>query len=147
MNIRPITINSFRGEFEIFSNFFIEPDGTHVEGEFQASKCQRALDRNRFIGLPPAKAKKLGRQVPLRADWESVKDVVMYELVLKKFTDHPDLARKLLATGNGGLVEGNYWHDNYWGICHCSTCPWKGENKLGKILMEVREELRRAQAA
>ena len=45
---------------------------------------------------------------------------------------------KLLATGEEELIEGNYWHDTCWGVCNCAKCGDKGENRLGKLLMEVR---------
>ena len=55
----------------------------------------------------------------------------------------PELREKLLATGNEELVEGNTWHDNIWGNCSCDCCKKiEGQNKLGKLLMQVREEIR-----
>ena len=62
----------------------------------------------------------------------------MLNVVRAKFDQHPDLAQKLLETGDEELVEGNTWGDRYWGVC-----GGKGKNMLGKILMRVREELRR----
>ena len=56
----------------------------------------------------------------------------------QKFTKHKDLKEKLLATGDAYLEETNHWHDTFWGVC-----KGKGQNHLGKILMEVREELKR----
>ena len=67
---------------------------------------------------------------------EEVKDKVMYEIVLAKFTQNPDLKEKLLATGDEHLEEGNTWGDTIWG-----TVDGVGENRLGKILMRVRDEL------
>lgn len=72
----------------------------------------------------------------MRSDWEEVKDKVMYEIVLAKFTQNPDLKEKLLATGDEYLEEGNTWGDTIWG-----TVDGVGENRLGKILMRVRDEL------
>lgn len=69
-------------------------------------------------------------------DWEEVKDKVMYEIVLAKFTQNPDLKEKLLATGDEHLEEGNTWGDTTWG-----TVNGIGENRLGIILMKVRKEL------
>ena len=49
-----------------------------------------------------------------------------------------------MATAPAPLLEGNYWHDNYWGDCKCKTCEkTEGQNKLGRILMIVRKEIRR----
>jgi predicted NAD-dependent protein-ADP-ribosyltransferase YbiA (DUF1768 family) len=73
----------------------------------------------------------------MRSDWNDRKLAVMRDLVGQKF-DNPALAMKLIATGNELLVEGNSWHDTYWGVCN-----GKGENHLGKILMEVRRMLQR----
>ena len=79
--------------------------------------------------------------MPLRPDWEKVKNGIMEEIVCAKFTQHTDLAEKLLATGDRVLVEGNHWGDTFWGV---DTRTGQGENHLGKILMKVREELRQA---
>lgn len=134
-------IENFQEEYAWLSNFYITPiiyNGikyTSTEAAFQAQKCpERALE---FVDLPPALAKKLGRQVPLRPDWEEVKDKVMYEVVYYKFKYNEDLKQKLLATGDEGIIEGNTWHDTYWGVC-----KGQGLNKLGKILMMIRTRLR-----
>lgn len=77
----------------------------------------------------------------LRKNWEEVKDNVMEEIIKNKFST-PELAAKLKSTGKEELIEGNYWHDNYWGNCTCQKCATiKGKNKLGKILMKIRSEL------
>src|SRR5262249_22402218 len=88
----------------------------------------------------PAKAKSLGRsrKYKLRRDWELVKDGIMREAVLAKFTQHSDMLAILLATGDATIVE-NSPTDDYWG-CGANG---HGKNKLGKILMSVRDELRR----
>ena len=83
----------------------------------------------------PVTAKKMGRRVNLRKDWEDVKIQVMEKGLRLKFQD-PTLRKKLLATGDEELVEGNPWGDRYWGVCNGS-----GKNKLGKLLMKIREEL------
>jgi len=134
-------ISSFRGKYNFLSNFFAAPvtyDG-HLfgsnEAAFQAAKCPRRACE--FCNLGPAAAKKLGRRVELRPEWEYVKDRVMFEIVLNKFTQNPALKELLLETGDEELVEGNTWGDRYWGVCNGS-----GQNKLGKILMKVRELLR-----
>ena len=73
----------------------------------------------------------------LRNDWEKVKDEIMYNICLCKFTQNEELKQKLLNTGNAELIEGYTWNDTYWGICR-----GRGKNHLGKILMQIREELR-----
>jgi ribA/ribD-fused uncharacterized protein len=76
-----------------------------------------------------------------RADWLGVNIDIMRDLLLQKF--YPTvLRRKLLATFAATLVEGNYWHDEFWGVCDgtCRQGPHepKGQNILGMLLMEVR---------
>jgi hypothetical protein len=135
-----VTINDFRKEYFYLSNFYKTPiiyEGLiygSTESAFQAAKTLDLELREAFCKLDPSTAKKLGRNVPLRNDWEEVKYSVMKEVVLYKFSTNSDLRRRLLDTGNALLIEGNTWNDTYWGVCN-----GKGENNLGKILMEVRE--------
>ena len=70
-------------------------------------------------------------------DWDAVKTTYMYEIVKAKFMQNAELRIKLLETGNEHLEEGNTWGDRIWG-----TVNGVGQNRLGKILMRVREELR-----
>lgn len=105
------------------------------ESAFQAQKCLSRVGE--FAEVSPDDAKKLGRQVRLRSDWETVKDQVMYDVVYAKFTGNDRLKKKLLDTGDAYLVEGNWWKDRYWGVYR-----GVGENRLGEILMRVRDELR-----
>ena len=77
------------------------------------------------------------RKKPLRKDWESVKDQIMRKAVLAKFTQHDDLQEVLLSTGDAKLVE-HTTNDSYWG----DGGDGSGKNMLGRILMEVREQLR-----
>ena len=86
----------------------------------------------------PGQAKRAGRKAVLRHDWEDVKMNVMRKALRKKFSD-PELKAKLLATGDQILEEGNTWHDKYWGV---DSVTREGKNMLGKILMEIRDELR-----
>ena len=144
VNVNPaIKIDYFDGEYAFLSNFYpakVSFDGMDYpnnEAAFQAQKCPERRAEFVALGQQPGKQKRLGRKVPLRPDWENVKDEVMRALCICKFAQNPHLAQKLLATGNAELVEGNYWNDYYWGVCNGT-----GQNKLGKILMEVREELR-----
>lgn len=141
-------INSFDGEFAFLSNFYDSPisDGRMimptVEHYFQAAKADSMYD---YIAIATAKtpgqAKRAGRKAVLRHDWEDVKMNVMREALRKKFSD-PELKAKLLATGDQILEEGNTWHDNFWGVCHCVKCQdTMAHNHLGKLLMELRTEL------
>lgn len=135
-------ISTFRNDYEFLSNFYtgypVEYNGivySSGEAAFQAQKCPKRAKE--FYSLGPSEAKKLGRSVELRLDWEEVKDQIMLEVVRAKFGNDEVMARWLLATGDEELIEGNTWNDTYWGVC-----KGKGKNKLGQILMQVREELK-----
>lgn len=127
-------IDKFAGKYRFLSNFYVEPDGTCVELEYQSAKCCTDEDREKFNGLTAGQAKRLGKTVKLRPDWEDLKQLVMFNLVYSKFEDHKELTDLLTATGTQELIEGNDWGDRYWGVCR-----GKGENELGKILMLVRD--------
>lgn len=138
------TIDSFADEHDFLSNFHpceVLFDGVlwrSVEHAYQAAKTNRAKERTAIFGaVSPAKAKRLGKKVSLRPDWDSVKVGIMEQLVRDKFARNPDLALRLLNTGDARLVEGNTWGDKFWG-----TVDGHGKNKLGEILMLVRSELR-----
>lgn len=148
----PKAITAFTGRWDFLSNFhpsplamsdrIIYPTGEHA---FQAQKTWDLEVRRAIASYElPGAAKQAGRRIDLRGDWEAAKKQVMLRVVLNKFTQSLDLAAKLLATGNAVLVEGNTWHDNYWGDCHCgrTACDTPGLNYLGQILMAVRLVLR-----
>ena len=138
-------IDQFRGDFFFLSNFYEAPVNyrgltfPNNEAAFQAQKCLDPEEQQRFTQLSPREAKHLGRQVALRPDWEKVKEQLMEEIVLAKFTQHPDLAALLMATGDKLLIEGNRWNDRYWGV---DLRSGTGKNRLGAILMKVRKRLR-----
>lgn len=148
-------INTFDGKYDFLSNFYscdVAYDGLvfkSSEAAFQAAKI-KYLDRNdtlearkKFIPVTASESKRMGRHCDLRSDWELVKDEIMEEIVRDKFTRHSDLRKKIIETGDTVLIEGTKWHDNYWGDCSCEKCKNKpGKNKLGLILMKVREEMR-----
>lgn len=129
-------IDSFTSKYRFLSNFYIEPDGTHLEAEYQAAKTLDVEAQNRILGMTPAKAKDAGRKVVLRSDWDAVKISVMRNLLKQKFSNKY-LAGLLLDTENAELIEGNYWNDIFWGVC-----KGVGENNLGKLLMELRDQLK-----
>lgn len=131
-----MTILSFQGPYRFLSNFWIEPDGTHVEGEFQWAKAKNPEKRFPIFGMNPWAARKYGNTLELREDWEQIKDEIMFSFVLKKFSDHSSLRRALIETGDAELIEGNNHGDTYWG-----TVNGVGKNRLGEILMSVREYL------
>lgn len=137
-------IASFRDEYRFLSNFYPSPlvfgDVVFptVEHAYQAGKSLDRAHRERILADPsPGKAKKLGQEAVLREDWDSVKLPLMAQLVKKKF-EIPDLQERLLMTKDHVLVEGNTWHDMYWGMCTCERHATLGQNYLGKILMTVR---------
>ena len=138
-------ICQFRDDYYFMSNFYpfkliyngIEYQNT--EAAFQAQKCKYLPERNQFSKLNPSEAKRLGRHVELRPDWEQVKDGIMFNIVLTKFSSDEYLAYKLLETGEEELMEGNTWNDTYWGV---DLDTMQGKNKLGLILMKVRDVLR-----
>ena len=135
-------INEFKGKYYFLSNFYNAPviyDGVtyqNNEAAFQSAKVLDKSIRETFSTLDPSSAKRKGRHVQLRSDWEEIKSGVMYEICLAKFSQNNELKNKLLATGEEYLEEGNTWGDTVWGVCN-----GVGENRLGKILMRVRSEL------
>ena len=140
-------IKNFEGEYAFLSNFYFSPmiiDNvvyTTNEHFFQAMKSLNPKERQAIVlASTPGKAKRLGRKVSLRKDWEDIKEEIMLTGLRHKFSN-PELRKKLLSTGNEELIEGTTWHDNYWGICNCKACGGQGKNRLGKLLMQVREEL------
>lgn len=133
-------VEEFTGKHRFLSNFwscYVKYKGVEypsVENAYQAAKCLNRMDRERFLNIKASEAKKLGRVILMRPNWDNEKLDVMYELVKQKFGD-PVLKEKLLATGTEELQEGNWWGDAYWG-----TVNGVGENHLGKIIMRVRAE-------
>jgi ribA/ribD-fused uncharacterized protein len=144
----PLYFYSTREPYGEFSNFALY--GVKIDGEwwpttehyFQAQKFEDPAYRRKIQGAhSPKLAADLGRsrRVPLRSDWESVKDDVMRACVLKKFETHSELREMLLSTGDEEIVE-NAPGDYYWGIGKDGS----GKNMLGKILEEVRAKLKSA---
>lgn len=139
-------IDCFMGEYEFLSNFYpakLTFDGLNYrssEAAYQAQKCADQREREAFCALAPNKAKRMGRQVTQREDWEQARLSFMERVVRAKFSQNPQLAAQLLSTGDRPLVEGNTWKDTYWGV---DLETGEGENHLGRILMAVREECRR----
>lgn len=138
-----MTINRFQGDYNFLSNFYASPVFFHgiifqtSEGAYQAQKAANFSDREAFAGLSGGPAKRKGRTIALRADWETVKIEAMRGVLRAKFTQSPELLAKLLATGEEPLEEGNTWGDTFWG-----TVNGQGQNWLGRLLMELRVSLR-----
>jgi len=140
-------IVEFQGQYRFLSNFWPcsikypaclpEPFDTFASAEhvFQAMKCENEAEKYLIRDAETAgKAKRLGRKVQIRKDWDQIKNGIMFKIVMNKFKQNPDLAEKLLATNDEELIEGNDWGDTYWGVCN-----GQGHNHLGKLLMKVRE--------
>lgn len=141
-----MAINNFHNEYSWLSNFYpveVVLDGHRypsVEHAYVAAKTVNHNLRHTISLLPtPGKAKTYGRKhVALRTDWEEVKLSIMRNLLRQKFKGkYAYLSNLLLETYPQELIEGNHWNDTYWGVCN-----GEGENNLGKLLMEIREELR-----
>ncbi len=135
-------------EFGFLSNF--APYPIRLDGKTWPTS-EHYFQAHKFAGTPyeeeirrarsPMIAARLGRsrKHPLRRDWESVKDRIMREAVLAKFSQHPDLRERLIATADAEIVE-HTERDDYWG----DGGDGSGKNRLGKILMSVRDQLRQA---
>lgn len=147
------TIDSFSGHWNALSNFHqckVLYNGLYynsVEAAYQAAKMDHAHSsaakvRALLTKDTPFEAKAVGNLVPLREDWEQVKVVIMRDILRNKFAQNTNCRLLLLSTDNCNLVEGNIWHDNFWGSCKCPRCGDKGANHLGKLLMEIRSDLR-----
>ena len=135
-------IDAFTGMYFFLSNFYEAPvvyqhiRYSNNEAAFQAQKTTDPELRLKFASWSPSIAKRQGRRVSLRSDWEVVKDDIMYQICRCKFEQNHDLCERLVQTRDEELVEGNTWGDTYWGVCN-----GVGANHLGKILMRIRSEL------
>lgn len=148
-------INEFSGDYNFLSNFYILDNYIYYNGyyfkstehAYQASKIDPSLPNEAYniliskftndTKLTSGQAKRAGKKCIIRPDWDEVKDSTMYEINYLKYTSNPDLSKRLIDTNNAELIEGNTWKDTYWGVY-----KGKGLNKLGKILMRIRDEIR-----
>lgn len=142
-------IDHFRGDYAFLSNFCPAPfwyDGKYwrtAEHAYQAMKASTEEEAE-FVrrASTPGKAKKAGRQVEMRSNWDEIKDDIMADIVYEKFSQNSSIRDELIRTGDELLVEGNTWHDQYWGDCKCNHHKHTpGMNMLGVILMVVRADL------
>jgi len=139
------SVQGFHGKHKYLSNFTAVPvtlDGetyTSVEHAYQAAKTLDLTQRADIKKQKLAKdVKRFGKTVDKRKDWDDVKVEIMHNLLREKFSQ--DLFNDaLLSTRNAELVEANYWNDTFWGVYN-----GKGQNVLGRLLMDVREEVRSA---
>jgi len=155
-------ITKFWAQYRFLSNFYPVYAGIPfgyarpqlryptVEHAYQAAKTLDLEWRFRIKNAErPGGAKALGNKCPLRSDWENVRINIMRDLLRSKFAQL-SFKTKLLDTGERQLIEGNKWGDQFWGM------TWEteydegksvgktlvGENHLGILLMQVRDELR-----
>ena len=136
-------ITEFKDNYKFLSNFY-EKEITinnltygSSEAAFQSFKTTDPEIRKSFCSMKPWEAKKTGKVISLRSDWDKIKLEVMGKVCWVKFKD-PELRQLLLNTGDEWLVEGNLWQDTFWGICN-----GHGRNELGKILMKIRDRIRK----
>lgn len=137
----------FAEEYAFLSNFYVAPFKWNgyvwptVEHAYQAEKTIILYEQEWIkVAKHPGIAKKIGKKVTERENWNVLKISVMTELIWEKFDQCSELHQMLLDTGSAELIEGNYHHDNFWGDCYCKNCKEvKGQNILGFILMQIRE--------
>jgi ribA/ribD-fused uncharacterized protein len=137
-------IEAFRGRWTKLGNYsscvvFFEGHAYQsVEHAYQAQKsADPQVQKQIRDQATPATAKKLARSVELRPDWEAIKVDLMRRLLVEKFSQEPERT-VLMSTGDAELIEGNWWGDRFWGQCPVGN----GNNWLGRLLMEIRTELR-----
>lgn len=137
------TIGSFTKSYRFLSNFYpcsILYEGVtyeSVEAAYQSAKTLIPRERHAIrLAAHASIAKRMGRRVTLRPNWDYIKLDIMLDLLRIKFSGDFLLRSALLSTGDAELVEGNWWGDVYWGVCE-----GMGANHLGQLLMQVRSEL------
>ena len=166
-------IKGFDGEYSFLSNFYekpvrvnvdvydddmkaemplanlevIFPTSEHAFHAFKTLKDWRMLKQSevsKFLDFTkyetPGRAKKAGKNVEMNVKlWNTVRNDVMRFVLKNKFSD-AELGKKLLDTGDAYIEETNTWGDKYWGVCN-----GEGDNNLGKLLMEIRDNLRKGE--
>lgn len=133
-------VKGFFGDYRFLSNFY--PCEVYFEGllyssteaAYQAAKTLDLEARKLFLNVTAGGAKKMGKVLELRKDWNKVKFDIMCSIVFEKFYRHLDLRKQLLETGDKHLEELNWWNDQIWG-----TCNGVGQNRLGITLMKIRQ--------
>lgn len=133
-------IDSFKGDYFFLSNFYearVIYNGIEFPTSEHAYQAAKSNDEKiwRFFSRieTPGEAKRLGRMIDLRPDWEDAKILIMKQILISKFSNRA-LMERLKATGDTELIEGNSWGDQFWGVCN-----GKGKNMLGKLLMKIRD--------
>jgi hypothetical protein len=141
-------IVEFQNEFRWLSNFwhFESPliyQGLHylTNEHFYVAMKTKDLNTRYAVSNHPIKGlKRFGNTFPLRDDWDDIKiNVMLFGLRFKFSKANPTLRYNLLQTADMYIQEGNRWGDMFWGVCMKTG---EGENNLGRLLMQVREEIR-----
>lgn len=127
---------------------------TSVEQYMMWNNAIRFHDQKRadliLASSDPAQIKRLGQEVEGYDDtiWNGIRQIIVYRGLRLKFLQNEDLKRQLLETGDQIIAECAV-KDRIWGIGlsmhdpnHFDMRRWKGENRLGFALMEVREEMK-----
>ena len=138
---------AFKEEYAFLANNYPAPvvcegiDYPSAEAAFQASRVDDIATRKQFALFSPEKVRQKGNMLTPPPGWEDKKDDIMREIVRLKFLQNPELRERLLATGSRCLIDGGKGKkDTYWGV---NTITWEGENRLGEILMELRERIKK----
>lgn len=144
----PKPIMGFQDEYRWLSNFWESPitvtgmSYRNVESAFQAAKTINIIHRQQFKNLSGGQAKRAGRNIILRSDWDFVKLEIMELCLRAKFMTHKDLAEKLVNTGSVDIIELNAWGDTTWGQIKDKEGKLTGDNLLGKLLMNIRSDIK-----
>lgn len=141
-------ITEFQGDYRFLSNFWFFETPMKYQGmtfvtneHFYVAMKTKDINLRREVADHSLKGlKKFGRSFTVRDDWESIKfDVMLYGLRYKFSKRNPFLRLQLLATEDEYIQEGNFWNDRIWGVC---LKTGEGENNLGRLLMQVRDEIK-----
>lgn len=131
----------FRNQFRFLSNFWIAPiqvGGMNFATSEHAYQAAKSLDPEDWRVIQkcntPGAAKKAGRYITMRPDWDQIKLEAMEEILRAKFDQHQYLMKSLKKTKPWELIEENTWGDTFWGVC-----KGIGHNHLGILLMKIRE--------
>jgi len=140
------SIVSFEDNNSFLSNFYIHPilfENVVYKSSEHAYQAQKTLDHEEIKlvreASTPEQAKKIAQTVTLREGWGEMRVDVMRDVLWAKFSDavNPKLANKLINTKKCFIIKDNNYGDVFWGMCE-----HKGENMFGKLLMEIRDELK-----
>jgi len=145
MRNRQGNIISFDGDERYLSNFATLEDSIYLDGmpfitveaAYQAAKTFNHELRRAISCMSPGNAKKAGNAVKLRDDWEQVRVSIMKDLVHQKFEQEPFRSSLIQTHEHVVIIEGNHWGDIFWGMS-----GGIGANNLGKIIMEIRDDLK-----